>query len=265
MAGCVHIAIDPKCSFEEVKDIIAKENVRTLYFQERLNGKSVFEDVASLARNAHDGESALRGSAPGPTRTIRHIAGTEVNWLDSKKYRSLKQLVNATGEAYTSRTMTLSSCTPYDMEPNPVDYISPWLHVDQPTMVTFSKTASLVARSGPFTGADVLSEAARLQQALQLTADDRVLLCAPAASLTSMAAIVAATQAQAKLITVGREFSVPDIVASAAKQRPSALVCTAEQAAQLQDQQLPGLRRGVVTDAKGKVAVAGVDLEGVGV
>ncbi len=57
LAGCVHIAISPSCSFEEVEQIIARENVRTLYFQERLGGASVFESVASLARNAHDGKA----------------------------------------------------------------------------------------------------------------------------------------------------------------------------------------------------------------
>jgi len=260
MAGCVHVAIDPSCSFQDVEQIIANENIRTLYFQERMHGKSVFEDVASLARNAHDGMSAVAWALE--TSHAYPLTGSEVNWLDSKKYRSLKQLVNATGEAYTSRTMTLSSCTPYDMEPHPVDYISPWLHADQATMLTYSKQGTSVVRSGPFSSTDVLSHAARLQEQLQLGADDRVLLCAPAASIASMATVTATATAQAKLVTVGREFSASDIVESAKKQRPSVLVCTQAQAEQLQHQQLPGLSRGILTDSTGSINVGGVQLLG---
>jgi len=149
------------------------------------------------------------------------------------------------------------------MEPNPVDYIQPWLHAEQPTFTTFTKGPTGLDRAGPFSGADVLAEAARLRGHLQLTADDRVLLCAPAASLTSMATVVAAAGVQAKLVTVGREFSVADIVDSAPKQRASVLVCTHSQAEQLQDQHLPGLTRGIITDAAGKMSVAGVHMEGV--
>jgi len=71
MAGCVHVAIDPQCSFSEVKQVLLSENVRTLYFQERLAGQSVFDEVASLARNAHDGACllSLRRQSPSiPSR-----------------------------------------------------------------------------------------------------------------------------------------------------------------------------------------------------
>jgi hypothetical protein len=55
--GCVHVAVDPSCSFEDVQQAIGSENVRTLYFQERLGGANVFESVAGLARDAHEGMS----------------------------------------------------------------------------------------------------------------------------------------------------------------------------------------------------------------
>ncbi len=158
--------------------------------------------------------------------------------------------------------MTLSSCTPYDADPHPVDYVSPWLHASQDLMITYSHSNDKLVRTGPFSSADVLAEAGKLQDVLKLHSDDRILLSAPAASLSSMATLVAASKAQAKIITVGREFQQGDIEKAADKQRPTAIVCTQQQGQQLADSKLPGLVKGVVVDSASPITIAGISVQG---
>jgi acyl-coenzyme A synthetase/AMP-(fatty) acid ligase len=159
--------------------------------------------------------------------------------------------------------MTLSSCTPYDASPNPVDYIQPWLHADHPVLMTYAREDGALNIEGPFTGAQVLAAATAVQSQLQLTPDDRVMITSPAASLTAIACIVATIQVQAKIITVGREYNLSEVCTAAEKQRPSVLVCTRAQAQEMGSlDSLAGITKGLITDSESDAQALGITLKG---
>lgn len=198
---------------------------------------------------------------PAPPRLL--LTAGEINWLNSKKFRSLKQLVNATGEAYTHGTMTLNATTPYDMDPNPADAVRKWLHEDDVVLQPYAVIGNALQKQDAVTGAGALATAKAVVAALKLAPADRLLLLVDPSTKVGLGTLLACLQQHVKVVTAGRGFSVSDVEDALDKQRPTHVVCGEEQAAALASAPAFALKGGLVVGSGAGGSIGGVALTGV--
>lgn len=158
--------------------------------------------------------------------------------------------------------MTLNAAAPYDMDPNPADSVRPWLHADDTVLIPFASISGIITQQDAVSGANALATAAAVAQELGLQPADRVLFLASPNTKVGLGALLACVQQHAKIATVGRTFKVADAADAFEKQRPTHVVCTAEQLALLEGAGISkhSLRGGLVLNGQGKPSLAGVSL-----
>ena len=171
--------------------------------------------------------------------------------------------MNATGEAYTHGTMTLNATTPYDMDPNPADTVRQWLHADDVVLQPYVRSSQGLVKQDAVTGAGALATAEALTSVLGLSPADRLLLLVDPSTKVGLGTLVACLQNHVKIVTAGRGFSASVVEDALDKQRPTHIVCTEEQAAELGSSTPFALRGGVVVGSGKNMEIGGVALTGV--
>ena len=241
--GAVVAALPTTASVQQVQEVLASEQVRTLLFDERVGQTSQLD--------------ALVGLLPELTEP------SSLNWLNLKRFRALRQVVNVTSDEVHHGLLSFRSVPVYDPMPHPVPLIQRHLHADDAVLRPFAQAADgKLARQDDLSWTAIHETATALAKEVDLGEHDRILITAPVTSRAGIAAVAAGIHTGAKLVFAGRGFKADTVGAIAGKQRPTVIVAdgahaeAAGSAVSAADGGVAALRA-VVVAASGSAAPAG--------